>query len=181
EAHAHLATCASCRASFETLTAATRLAAQLPLVEPPPHVAGRVMELAEAHAREAIARQRVAAPRPTPWQALLDFVGRLATRPQVAMATVMVLIVAVGLWSLPRLRHEPAVAGGVVVNPEPEGEAAPSPGVEPAERLDLKVDMRAGRIRSKDAPVAAAAPAEPAMAAAPEPAPEEGRPEEQKL
>src|SRR5262245_18346105 len=93
EARAHLATCVSCRASFETLMAATRLAAQLPLVEPPAHVAPRVMELAQAHAREAVARQRVAAPRPTPWQALLDFVGRLATLPQVAMATVMVLIV----------------------------------------------------------------------------------------
>jgi hypothetical protein len=165
EAHAHLATCASCRRSFETLIAATRMAAQMPLVEPPPHVAGRVMELAEAHAREAIARQRLAAPRPTPWQALLDFVGRLATRPQVAMATVMVLIVAVGLWSLPRLQRAPSATSGVVVNPEPpEGEAAPA-GVEPAEPLDLKVDMRAGRIRSKDGvPLAqpAAAPALPA-------------------
>jgi hypothetical protein len=151
EAHTHLATCASCRASFDTLVAATRLAAQLPMVEPPQQLAARVMEVAEAHARDAAARLRVAAPRPSPWQALLDFVGRLATRPQVAMATVMVLIVAVGLWSLPRLRREPAVAGGVVVNPEPpEGEVAPSTGVEPAEPLDLKVDMRARRIRSKD-------------------------------
>jgi hypothetical protein len=162
EAHAHLATCASCRASFDTLVAATKLAAQLPMVEPPPALAGRVMAIAEANAREAAARQRVAAPRPTPWQALLDFVGRLATRPQVAMATIMVLIVAVGLWSLPRLRHEPAVADGVVVNPEPpEGEVAPSTGVEPAEPLDLKVDMRARRIRSKDGM------SEPAVAVAP--------------
>lgn len=169
EAHAHLATCASCRASFETLVAATKLAAQLPLVEPPPHVATRVMELAEAHARDVAARQRVVAPQPTPWQALLDFVGRLATRPQVAMATIMVLIVAVGFWSLPRLRRQasPPVAG-VVVNPEPEGEAAPGTGVEPAERLDLKVDMRARRIRSKDGlPAPAAAPS--AIAAAPQP------------
>ncbi|HMI93199.1 MAG TPA: hypothetical protein VK509_17635, partial [Polyangiales bacterium] len=72
EAHAHLATCTSCRASFDTLVAATRLAAQLPMVEPPPELAGRVMAIAEAHAREAAARLRVAAPRPTPWQALLD-------------------------------------------------------------------------------------------------------------
>jgi hypothetical protein len=169
EAHAHLATCATCRTSFETLVAATRLAAQLPVVEPPPHVAARVMELAEAHARDVAARQRVAAPQPTPWQALLDFVGRLATRPQVAMATIMVLIVAVGFWSLPRLRHQasPPVAG-VVVNPEPEGEAAPGTGVAPADRLDLKVDVRAGRIRSKDGmPVPAAAPT--AVAAVPAP------------
>jgi hypothetical protein len=170
EAHAHLATCASCRASFETLVAATKLAAQLPMVDPPPHVAPRVMELAEAHARDVAARQRVVAPQPTPWQALLDFVGRLATRPQVAMATIMVLIVAVGFWSLPRLRRQasPPVAG-VVVNPEPEGEAAPGTGVEPAERLDLKVDLRARRIRSKDGlPAPTAAPS--AVAAAPQPA-----------
>ena len=166
EAHAHLATCASCRASFETLMAATKLAAQLPMVEPPPHVAPRVMELAQAHAREAIARQRVAAPRPTPWQALLDLVGRLATLPQVAMATVMVLIVSVGLWSLPRLRQGAMPSSTVVVNPEPpEGEVAAATGVEPAQPLDLKVDMRAGRIRSKDGlplqqPAAAPAPAE---------------------
>jgi hypothetical protein len=170
EAHAHLATCASCRASFETLVAATKLAAQLPMVEPPPHVATRAMQLAEAHARDVAARQRAVAPQPTPWQALLDFVGRLATRPQVAMATIMVLIVAVGFWSLPRLRRQasPPVAG-VVVNPEPEGEAAPGTGVEPAERLDLKVDMRARRIRSKDGlPAPTAAPS--AVAAAPQPA-----------
>lgn len=168
EAHAHLATCASCRTSFETLMAATRLASQLQMVEPPQHVAPRVMELAQAHAREALARQRVVAPRPTPWQAFLDFVGRLATLPQVAMATVMVLIVSVGLWSLPRLRQESAPASTVVVNPEPpEGEVAAATGVEPAQPLDLKVDMRAGRIRSKDGlPLqqpAAAASAEPVV------------------
>lgn len=170
EAHAHLATCASCRTSFETLVAATRLAAQLPVVEPPPHVAARVMELAEAHARDVAARQRVATPQPTPWQALLDFVGRLATRPQVAMATIMVLIVAVGFWSLPRLRRQasPAVAS-VVVNPEPEGEAAPGTGVAPADRLDLKVDVRAGRIRSKDGMPVPAAATPTAVAAVPAP------------
>jgi TolA-binding protein len=44
------------------------------------------------------------------------------------MATVMLLVVAIGLWYVPGRGSEQAVdnAGEVVVNPDPQGEAAPS-------------------------------------------------------
>jgi hypothetical protein len=83
-------------------------------------------------------------------RSLLDFVSRFAMARQVGMVMISLLIVAVGLLALPQLRHVPTVTGGTVVNPDSSGEAAPSVGVRPAQRLDLKVDVRAGRIRSKE-------------------------------
>lgn len=164
DARAHLSECASCRASFERLVAARRLVAGLELERPPQQVTARLLQLAEARAGELRAE---AAPKaaPTFGRRLLDFVARFAMGRQVGMATIMLLIVAVGLWSLPRLRREP-VAGGTVVDAESEGEAAPSPGVEPADRLDLKVDPRSRRIRSNDGQeaLAEALPATPAPA-----------------
>jgi len=147
-------------------------------MEPPQAVGARLMQLAEEHANAAaVLRRQQARKPPRPWQSLLEFVGRFAMARQVGMATLMLLIVAVGLWSLPQLERAPLVDGGTVVNPEPSGEAAPSAGVQPAEPLDLKVDLRAGRIRSKEeeqsaaghaiAPVAeASAKAEPGLATA---------------
>ena len=58
EAHAHLAQCTSCRTSFERLVSAKRLAADLPLLEPPAGIEDRVLQMAEEHARATIARSR---------------------------------------------------------------------------------------------------------------------------
>jgi len=151
EAQAHLKQCQSCRSAFDKLSLGIRAARNLPLMEPPQAVGARLMQLAEEHANAAaVLRRQQARKPPRAWQSLLDFVGRFAMARQVGMATLMLLIVAVGLWSLPQLERAPLVDGGTVVNPEPSGEAAPSAGVQPAEPLDLKVDLRAGRIRSKE-------------------------------
>ncbi len=178
EAQAHLKQCPSCRSAFDKLSLGIRAAGNMPLMEPPQAVGARLMQLAEEHANAAaVLRRQQARKPPRPWQSLLEFVGRFAMARQVGMATLTLLIVAVGLWSLPQLERAPLVDGGTVVNPEPSGEAAPSAGVQPAEPLDLKVDLRAGRIRSKEeeqsaaghatAPVAeASAKAEPGLAAA---------------
>ena len=169
-AREHLASCASCQASFDKLVAAQQLAAQLQLLEPPQAVTARLLQLAEERATALRAAAATAAVRtPTLGQRLLDFVGRFAMGRQVGMATIMLLIVAVGLWSLPRMRHAPEAAR-TIISPETDGEAAPSAGLEPAERLDLKVDPRSGRIRSKDGqpePTQA-----PTTAGAPQPAAE---------
>lgn len=171
EAQEHLKGCASCRSAFDKLSRGMRMAQGLPMMEPPQAVGARLMQLAEEHTNAAAALRRAQARKPPgAWQSLLDFVGRFAMARQVGMATIMLLVVAVGLWSLPQLERAPVVDGGTVVNPEPSGEAAPSTGVQPAEPLDLKVDLRAGRIRAKEeeesAAYAEAAPT--AAASAPE-------------
>ena len=178
EAEAHLKQCQSCRSAFDKLSLGIRAARNLPLMDPPQAVGARLMQLAEEHANAAaVLRRQQARKPPRAWQSLLEFVGRFAMARQVGMATLMLLIVAVGLWSLPQLERAPLVDGGTVVNPEPSGEAAPSTGVQPAEPLDLKVDLRAGRIRSKEEEQSAAlhdtasvaeatAKAEPGLAAA---------------
>jgi hypothetical protein len=148
EARAHLVECASCRASFERLVAGRTLAAKLELERPPQPVGARLLQLAESRAAELRAEAAPKSP-PTLARALLDFLARFAMGRQVGMVTIMLLIVAVGTWALPRLRREP-VASGAVVDAETEGEAAPSPGVVPADRLELEVDPRARRIRSAD-------------------------------
>jgi hypothetical protein len=151
EARAHLTQCSSCRGSMDKLAEALRVSERIPLLEPPQAVSARLMQLAEEQARTFAAQRQVAVRKPPSlWQRLLDFVGRFAMARQVGMATIMLLIVAVGVWSVPSLRREPAVAGGTVVNPDPTGEAAPSAGVQPAQPLDLQVDLRTRRIRSKE-------------------------------
>jgi hypothetical protein len=176
EARAHLGECASCRASFERLVAGRALASRLELERPPQPVGARLLQLAESRAAELRAEAAPKSP-PTPARALFDFLARFAMGRQVGMATIMLLIVALGVWSLPRLRRDP-VGSGAVVDAETEGEAAPSPGVVPADRLDLEVDPRARRIRSADgqqilAPSNVPTPVTAAAAGAPEPAVEE--------
>jgi len=83
------------------------------------------------------------------------------------------LVVAVGLWSVPKLSREPTVAGGTVINPEIGSEAAPSAGVEPAAPLDLQVDLNRARIRRKGDLAAAPPAAVEAVIERPEPADEE--------
>lgn len=151
EAHEHLQRCSSCRGAMEKLSYALRVVERMPTLEPPQAVSTRLMQLAEDRA-QAMAAQRIATARKPSslWQMFIDFVGRFAMARQVGMVTIMLLIVAVGLWSLPRLNRQPAVAGETVVSPDPSFEATTSAGVQPAEPLDLQVDLRAGRIRSKE-------------------------------
>jgi tetratricopeptide (TPR) repeat protein len=179
-ARAHLRECASCSAAYEALVAGQRFGRTLEMADPPAAVADRIMAFAEAHARTA-QQQRASAAAPSAqgvWRPLLEFVSRFAMARQVGMVTISLLIVAVGLWSLPQLKGSqsgvPAVAaGGTVLNPDAEESAVPPAGVQPAERLGLKMDARAGRILSKDgqmlaapeAPAAAPVPAQPSALA----------------
>ena len=155
-ARAHLRECASCSAAYDALAAGQRFGRTLEIKEPPPATAERIMVMAEAHAH-AIREQRAAAALPSArglWRSLIEFVSRFAMARQVGMVTISLLIVAVGLLSLPDLKRSasgvPAVAGGTVLNPEAEESSVPPAGVQPAERLGLKMDTRAGRILSKD-------------------------------
>lgn len=105
EARSHLAACPSCRAKHMRRL---RIAETTPSLTPSPKLerstqAGRFWRW-----------RRSSSDPPTPGgKARLGLLGRVATAPQVAMGTVMSLIVLVGLWSLPQLtrRRSPRFDG----------------------------------------------------------------------
>jgi hypothetical protein len=151
---AHVAGCASCGAAFKALQQGIEGSEQLAWLEPPPALRVNALAYAEQYARERVQAALVAKassrPRAPFVQSVFDFMGRLASGRQFAMATVMVLVAVVGVWVIPELQPLPAGQGITVVSPDPEGEAAPSGGLAPAEPLDLTVDQRSRRIRSRE-------------------------------
>jgi tetratricopeptide (TPR) repeat protein len=148
EARSHLAQCPRCRAAHmrllrveaETSTPA-RPAAQSP----------------HRRARRAILRflrpQPKAVPPPnapplTAYGALRDLLGRWAMAPQVAMGTVMLLIVLVGLWSLPQLTRRHAVP--FRTSPSSERVDAPKPETDTSAALSGSSEGRAADAVSGD-------------------------------
>jgi hypothetical protein len=125
---ASLARCPRCQALEARLRQGLSLAQQLELLDPPETVAARVMAVARQRAGLVEAQDAGTEPlRREPqraWQRVLEWLGRAAMTQQVAMAMVMLLLVAVGLWYVPRSDRTPRAAGGSVVNPDPGAEAA---------------------------------------------------------
>jgi hypothetical protein len=157
---AHVNGCESCGAAFKALQQGIDGSQQLTWLEAPPAMSANIMAYAEQHARErahaAVAAKAAAKPHGGFVQSVFDFIGRMASGRQFAMATVFALVVTVGVWVIPELQPLPAGQGVTVVSPDPEGEAAPSGGLAPAEPLDLAVDARSRRIRSREELEAAA-------------------------
>lgn len=151
---AHVQGCESCGAALKALQQGMQGAEQLAWLEAPPSMTANILAYAAQHAGEraqaAIAAKAAAKPRVGFVQSIFDFIGRLASGRQFAMATVFVLVVTVGVWVIPELQPLPEGHGVTVVSPDPAGEAAPSGGLAPAEPLDLAVDARSRRIRSRD-------------------------------
>lgn len=157
---AHVNGCESCGAAFKALQQGIEGSQQLAWLEAPPAMSANIMAYAEQHAREraqaAVAAKAAAKPHGGFVQSVFDFIGRMASGRQFAMATVFALVVTVGVWVIPELQPLPEGQGVTVVSPDPEGEAAPSGGLAPAEPLDLAVDARSRRIRSREELEAAA-------------------------
>jgi len=154
EVRAAAALCPDCQAQLERLEQAMKLGAALPHAPVPEQLTHRIMEVAHAHAAQAQATAIPSSGRVSHtgllhgW--LNDFVERFATGPQFAMATLMLLIAVGTFWAVPTLKRAPEAAGGSVVSVDTRGEAVASEvALEPADRLDLAVDMRHGRIRTK--------------------------------
>ena len=155
EAKAHVSGCTSCQQAWDRLHVTHRLLSSLPEEEPSRSIDAAIL---------AAARQKVGAEPARPahrhddpeidgggmWASILRWLTGFAGSPQFVMATVMMLVVAVGLWYLPGTQHEPTATGGTVVAPDTQGEAAPSATLSPAEPLDLDLDERTGRIRARD-------------------------------
>lgn len=182
---AHLASCDSCTRSLSRLEGGLRLTRKLAMVEPPSDVLDAIRAAASARAArvERALDHEVTAEHPrtdpthepaqpdpearTFWGRLVGFLGSFAMGPQVAMATLLLLMVGIGLWSVPHLR-EPAVSrSATIIEPETSGEVSPSAGrLQPAEPLAFDFDPRTRRlapIDDKDEPSALAPPATPAI------------------
>lgn len=132
---AHVATCATCGPAFTQLSESHRAMLSLPLAEPSARVDNAILAMARAKAagqavvvpREPV---REAAPADSWWERWLKALGGFATGPQAAMATVMLLVLAIGVWYLPR-GGDGSSFGESVLHPtsseEAPAAAAPSP------------------------------------------------------
>ncbi len=151
EARAHLAVCPQCAAVLKRIEGGLQLARRLPLEDPPASLSHRLMEAARAsaHASTENAVRTETRPSVAPWHAVAEWLRRFPMVRQVQMAIVMLLIVGVGLWSVPQMTRKLRAPGQTVVSPDHDGEAAPSAALAPAKPLDLAVDPYTRRIRAK--------------------------------
>ncbi|RLB45467.1 MAG: hypothetical protein DRJ42_29875, partial [Deltaproteobacteria bacterium] len=156
---AHVEGCASCQASFDQLGMARRFAGELPLEEPSAGALDAILAAARAQVGAAEvpveaghATETTLGPEPDDdpglWASIMRWAGSFAMGPQVAMATIMLLVVSTGLWYFPNRRHAPEATGSTVMSPDLEGEVGPMGTLTPAEPLDLRIDERTGRIRA---------------------------------
>lgn len=145
EVRTHAMQCAECGAALARVERGLSLARQLPIEEPPGTLSERVMQAArgQAHVRP---QGHVATP---PWHAFMEWMRRVPMARQVQMAIVMLLIVGVGLWSVPELTRKLRAPSVTMRSMDHGGEAGPSAELQPAKPLDLAVDPYTRRIRTK--------------------------------
>ncbi len=129
---AHALKCERCGPELEKLTRTLKASSSLGLLSPSPEVEHRIMQAArEAIAGRARGPAREAATAATSYGGITEWFARLgsfAMSPQVAMASVLLLVVGIGLYALPigRDAAEPSALRAT----EEEGDehaAAPSP------------------------------------------------------
>lgn len=113
EARTHISSCPTCRKVLARLESGQALAQNLPQEAPSAESTTRIMQLARAHGRRS-SRSLIG-------RSWLSSLARVAMTRQVAMATLSLLIVFVGLWSMPELTRR-RDAGEL--SPEVEGAEA---------------------------------------------------------
>lgn len=156
EVRAHADGCESCGRSLARLEGGRRAARELVRAEPPrldAVMAAARARAAEVRAARAESVEPLAASAAAPteretddgWLAeALRWLGSFATRPQVAMAALLVLMVGIGLYNVPHFRSRDG-ADGALVEPDMHAEMGPS-ALEPAQPLELAVDPRTQRV-----------------------------------
>lgn len=162
---AHVETCAECGRALARLEGGRAIARKMEIVEPRAGSLDAVRAAARARAAEVVResapspraaavedvprarpRERESEPERAWWGELFRWLGSMAMGPQVAMATLLVLMVGLGLWSIPSLRGRGAPIGTAVL-PDTAGEVGPSTGgLEPAEPLAFDFDPRTRRL-----------------------------------
>ncbi len=143
--------CPHCHDALAQLELGAALAARMPMEEPPAAMDVLIMkaarEKAEAMASErakvapavpdaapASAAEPPAAEALTTWERLKQWASGITLGPQLAMASVMVLVVSIGLFYLPEGGGD--TVARTAVTPDPEGEAMsalPDPSMAPAD------------------------------------------------
>lgn len=106
--------CSGLLASLEEAKAATEV---LSWIEAPDDLDAPILAAARAQAEANRAHA------PSMWTRIKDAFDAFTLGPQVAMATVMMLVVAIGLWYVPEERESHEMLGQTVVAPDPEGRA----------------------------------------------------------
>ncbi|MBC7172002.1 MAG: hypothetical protein H5U40_06245, partial [Polyangiaceae bacterium] len=132
--------CEAHASSLAKVDVGARFAAMLPSVDPRRELDDAILAAARAKASASAktAPMPVAAGREAGFFArALVMLRKMAAGPQLAMATVMLLVVATGLWYLPARHHAPDADGDTVMAPQLSEEIASSPAAsEPPGRRD---------------------------------------------
>ena len=182
DVRSHLQRCDACRHAYEKLESGRGFARKL-ILEPAPSLAKVLSAAREQAAANRAARElpatlptrEAAAPRDAPrtaeegsLAAWLRWLGAMVMGPQLGVATVLLLVVGIGLWYLPQLGGGTGRGAPPLLEPDPQ-QASETTALEPAEPLQLSHDPRTGRVTvdeegpSVDGPPASS-PASPARA-----------------
>lgn len=149
---AHYASCPSCAEALAKVRRGVTLGHQLQREAAPSMTvvlqAARERAAAIRAAKAIEAEPPVATIRETkteaPFEGFFAWLGRVAMGPQLGVATVLLVVVGIGLWYLPRLRS-PSALEVVTLEPDP-ATASDTQALAPADPLDLTHDPRTGRV-----------------------------------
>lgn len=125
-ARAHAADCATCSRELHAFERVLNVAEDLPLETPSATVEQRIMQAAREALSGGATQPRTEAAEATPREGLRAWFERLATwamSPQVAMASVLLLVVGIGLYALP-FGHEGSAPESLHLAQEPSPAAA---------------------------------------------------------
>ena len=166
--------CPHCQGELAKLELGAALASRMPLEEPPPSMDGVILAAAAEKATTMAAQQHEVAATMAPaiagpvdaetsaeseglWGKVRGWMAGITLGPQLAMASVMVLVVSIGLWYLPDTGPERTAR--TRVTPDPEGEAISAlPTLEPPDETDRFQDDPAVALRFGEKEPASEAP-----------------------
>lgn len=152
ELEAHYAGCASCAEALAKVKRGISLGHQLRR-EGAPSMSVVLQAARERAAAIRAAKTVEAEPPPAtiretkteaPFEGFFAWLGRIAMGPQLGVATVLLVVVGIGLWYLPRLRS-PSALEVATLEPDPMT-GADTQALAPADPLELTHDPRTGRV-----------------------------------
>ena len=135
----HMASCASCSAEHDRITRGLQFAAALPIADAPPDTAAAILLAAREHVGAVPpARTPTTSLPPADESSLWSRLRGFMVRPQFAMATVMMVAVAFGLWYVPRHQAEEVALG---LRPEPGMSVPHDPEADSEAAVDTEVEV----------------------------------------
>lgn len=161
QVRSHLEGCDGCRQAYEKLESGRAFARKL-VLEPAPALSRVLAAAREQAAANRAAREVVTAPATkdvtaplreaqTPaedegsFASWLRWLGAMVMGPQLGVATVLLLVVGIGLWYLPQLGAGAGRGAAPLLEPDPQ-QTGETTALEPAEPLQLSHDPRTGRV-----------------------------------